>query len=85
MINLIKNIQLEQNSAHSTTNKRQNMNLLELTIKQKIALGFATIGFLLLAGSSFFYRSLNQIQTAHTNIQTLAHPVQSHSNSLQHS
>jgi methyl-accepting chemotaxis protein len=59
------------------------MNLLELTIKQKIALGFATIGVLLLAGSSFFYRSLNQIQTANTNIETLAQPVQSQSNSLQ--
>jgi len=59
------------------------MNLLELTIKQKIALGFATIGVLLLAGSSFFYRSLNQIQTANTNIEILAQPVQSQSNSLQ--
>ena len=59
------------------------MNLLELTIKQKIALGFATIGVLLLAGSSFFYRSLTQIQTANTNIEILAQPVQSQSNALQ--
>ncbi|UJF21215.1 methyl-accepting chemotaxis protein [Shewanella sp. OMA3-2] len=59
------------------------MNLLELTIKQKIALGFATIGVLLLAGSSFFYRSLTQIQTANTNIEILAVPVQTQSNALQ--
>ncbi|QIR14088.1 methyl-accepting chemotaxis protein [Shewanella aestuarii] len=57
--------------------------MLELTIKQKIALGFATIGILLIAGSSFFYRSLNQIQTANANIQTLAVPVQNQTNALQ--
>ena len=63
--------------------KGPQMNLLELTIKQKIALGFATIGVLLLAGSSFFYRSLTQIQTANTNIEILAVPVQTQSNALQ--
>ncbi|MGZ9897856.1 methyl-accepting chemotaxis protein [Shewanella gaetbuli] len=57
--------------------------MFELTIKQKIALGFATIGILLLAGSSFFYRSLSQINTANTNIETLAVPVQTQSNTLQ--
>jgi methyl-accepting chemotaxis protein len=57
--------------------------MLELTIKQKIALGFASIGLLLLVGSSFFYRSLSQIQTANINIETLAVPVQNQSNALQ--
>ncbi|QBF84024.1 methyl-accepting chemotaxis protein [Shewanella maritima] len=54
-----------------------------LTIKQKIALGFAAIGILLLAGSSFFYRSLNQIQTANNKIELVAVPVQNQSNDLQ--
>ncbi|AZG75128.1 methyl-accepting chemotaxis protein [Shewanella livingstonensis] len=57
--------------------------MFELTIKQKIALGFASIGLLLLTGSSFFYSSLNQIQTANDNIETLAVPVQNQSNALQ--
>jgi methyl-accepting chemotaxis protein len=59
------------------------MTMFELTIKQKIALGFASIGLLLLVGSSFFYRSLNQIQTANNNIETLAVPVKNKSNALQ--
>jgi CHASE3 domain sensor protein len=59
------------------------MTMFELTIKQKIALGFASIGLLLLVGSSFFYHSLDQIQTANTNIETLAVPVQNKSNALQ--
>ncbi|MBB1437107.1 HAMP domain-containing protein [Shewanella sp. SG41-4] len=57
--------------------------MFELTIKQKIALGFASIGLLLLAGSSFFYHSLSKIQTANVNIETLAVPVQNQSNALQ--
>ncbi|PKH29472.1 methyl-accepting chemotaxis protein [Shewanella sp. ALD9] len=57
--------------------------MFELTIKQKIALGFASIGLLLLAGSSFFYHSLSKIQTANINIETLAVPVQNQSNALQ--
>ena len=59
------------------------MTMLMLTIKQKVALGFASIGILLLAGSSFFYRSLSQIQTANNNIEILAVPVQNQSNALQ--
>ncbi|MGX9459941.1 methyl-accepting chemotaxis protein [Shewanella sp. A14] len=59
------------------------MTIFELTIKQKVALGFASIGLLLLAGSSFFYHSLNQIQTANNNIETLAVPVKNQSNALQ--
>ncbi|WP_220493722.1 methyl-accepting chemotaxis protein [Shewanella sp. SG41-4] len=59
------------------------MTIFELTIKQKIALGFASIGLLLLAGSSFFYHSLSKIQTANVNIETLAVPVQNQSNALQ--
>ncbi|PKH99683.1 methyl-accepting chemotaxis protein [Shewanella sp. 11B5] len=59
------------------------MTIFELTIKQKIALGFASIGLLLLAGSSFFYHSLSKIQTANINIETLAVPVQNQSNALQ--
>ncbi|WP_394129777.1 methyl-accepting chemotaxis protein [Shewanella maritima] len=53
------------------------------TIKQKIALGFAAIALLLIAGSSFFYRSLSQIQAANHNIESIAVPVQSQSNELQ--
>lgn len=56
-----------------------------LTIKQKIALGFASIGMLLIAGSSFFYRSLSQIDTANHNIESIAVPVQNQSNELQKS
>jgi len=59
------------------------MAMFEFTIKQKIALGFSSIGLLLLVGSSFFYGSLNQIQTANNNIETLAVPVQNQSNGLQ--
>ncbi|MBB1268187.1 methyl-accepting chemotaxis protein [Shewanella sp. SR44-3] len=57
--------------------------MLNITIKQKIALGFASIGILLLAGTSFFYSSLNKIQTANFNIETLAVPVKQQSNQLQ--
>jgi methyl-accepting chemotaxis protein len=57
--------------------------MLNMKIKQKIALGFASIGLLLLAGTSFFYASLNKIQTANKNIETLAIPVQQQSNQLQ--
>ena len=58
-------------------------NMVQLTIKQKIALGFGSIGILLVIGSSFFYRSLAHIQTANTNIATVAVPVQNYSNELQ--
>ncbi|WP_153913433.1 methyl-accepting chemotaxis protein [Shewanella sp. TC10] len=57
--------------------------MVQLTIKQKIALGFGSIGILLVIGSSFFYRSLAHIQTANTNIATVAVPVQNYSNELQ--
>lgn len=59
------------------------MTMFTLTIKQKIALGFASIGILLIAGSSFFYRSLSKIQTANSNIEVLAVPVQNQSTALQ--
>jgi methyl-accepting chemotaxis protein len=57
--------------------------MISMTIKQKIALGFSSIGLLLLAGTSFFYASLNKIQTANKNIETIAIPVQQQSNQLQ--
>ncbi|MCE9685149.1 methyl-accepting chemotaxis protein [Shewanella sp. AS16] len=57
--------------------------MLQLTIKQKVTLGFGTIGALLIAGSSFFYQSLTRIHTANANIETLAVPVQKQSNALQ--
>ncbi|MGI2186784.1 HAMP domain-containing methyl-accepting chemotaxis protein [Shewanella oncorhynchi] len=57
--------------------------MLTLTIKQKIIFSFSAIGVLLIAGSSFFYYSLSQVQTAYQNIETLAVPVQKQSNSLQ--
>ncbi len=56
---------------------------LPLTIKQKIIMGFSTIGILLIAGSSFFYNSLMQISTANSNVELLAVPVQKQSNALQ--
>ena len=56
---------------------------LPLTIKQKIIMGFSTIGILLVAGSIFFYNSLNQISQANTNVELLAVPVQKQSNALQ--
>jgi methyl-accepting chemotaxis protein len=56
---------------------------LPLTIKQKIIMGFSTIGILLIAGSSFFYSSLTQIKTANSNVELLAVPVQNQSNALQ--
>jgi len=56
---------------------------LQLTIKQKIILGFSTIGILLIAGSSFFYYSLNSISIANRNVETIAVPVQKQSNALQ--
>ncbi|MBU2970371.1 methyl-accepting chemotaxis protein [Pseudoalteromonas sp. C2R02] len=56
---------------------------LQLTIKQKIILGFSTIGILLIAGSSFFYYSLNSISIANSNVETIAVPVQKQSNALQ--
>ncbi|WP_042145295.1 MULTISPECIES: methyl-accepting chemotaxis protein [unclassified Pseudoalteromonas] len=59
------------------------MYYLQLTIKQKIILGFSTIGVLLIAGSSFFYYSLNSISNANRNVETIAVPVQKQSNALQ--
>ena len=56
---------------------------LPLTIKQKIIMGFSTIGILLVAGSIFFYNSLTQISQANTNVELLAVPVQKQSNALQ--
>jgi methyl-accepting chemotaxis protein len=56
---------------------------LPLTIKQKIIMGFSTIGILLVAGSIFFYNSLMQISTANSNVERLAVPVQKQSNALQ--
>ncbi|AWB57113.1 methyl-accepting chemotaxis protein [Colwellia sp. Arc7-D] len=59
------------------------MYKLPLTIKQKIIMGFSTIGILLVAGSIFFYNSLNQISQANSNVELLAVPVQKQSNALQ--
>ncbi|PAJ74318.1 methyl-accepting chemotaxis protein [Pseudoalteromonas sp. NBT06-2] len=59
------------------------MSHLQATIKQKIILGFSTIGILLIAGSSFFYYSLNSISIANRNVETIAVPVQKQSNALQ--
>jgi len=56
---------------------------LPLTIKQKIIMGFSTIGILLVAGSIFFYNSLTQISQANSNVELLAVPVQKQSNALQ--
>ena len=56
---------------------------LPLTIKQKIIMGFSTIGILLVAGSIFFYNSLTQISTANSNVELLAVPVQKQSSALQ--
>ncbi|WP_085299575.1 methyl-accepting chemotaxis protein [Cognaticolwellia mytili] len=56
---------------------------LPLTIKQKIIMGFTTIGILLVAGSIFFYNSLTQISTANSNVERLAVPVQKQSSALQ--
>jgi len=59
------------------------MYKLPLTIKQKIIMGFSTIGILLVAGSIFFYNSLAQISQANSNVELLAVPVQKHSSGLQ--
>ncbi|MBA6289555.1 methyl-accepting chemotaxis protein [Colwellia sp. MB3u-4] len=56
---------------------------LPLTIKQKIIMGFSTIGILLVAGSLFFYNSLTQISKANSNVELLAVPVQKQSSALQ--
>ncbi|MBA6291124.1 methyl-accepting chemotaxis protein [Colwellia sp. MB3u-70] len=56
---------------------------LPLTIKQKIIMGFSTIGILLVAGSLFFYHSLTQISKANSNVELLAVPVQKQSSALQ--
>ncbi|MBW0280810.1 methyl-accepting chemotaxis protein [Shewanella xiamenensis] len=57
--------------------------MLTLSIKQKMLLSFSAIGILLLAGNSFFYYSLYQVQISYSNIETLAIPVQKQSNNLQ--
>ncbi len=59
------------------------MQKLPLTIKLKIIMGFSTIGILLVAGSIFSYNSLTQIETANSNVELLAVPVQKQSSSLQ--
>lgn len=56
---------------------------LSLTIKQKIIMGFSTIGILLIASSIFFYNSLTQISQANSNVELLAVPVQKQSSALQ--
>jgi methyl-accepting chemotaxis protein len=56
---------------------------LSLTIKQKIIMGFSTIGILLIASSIFFYNSLTQISKANSNVELLAVPVQKQSSALQ--
>jgi len=58
-------------------------SMLTLSIKQKMLLSFSAIGILLLAGNSFFYYSLHQVQISYSNIETLAVPVQKQSDSLQ--
>ncbi|WP_076413382.1 methyl-accepting chemotaxis protein [Shewanella sp. UCD-KL12] len=57
--------------------------MIQLSIRQKIILGFSAIGVLLLAATGFFYQSLSQISSANLDIETLAVPVQKQSNSLQ--
>ena len=59
------------------------MSSLQLTIRQKITLGFSTIAILLVAASSFFYISLGQISQANNNVKTIAIPVQEQSKALQ--
>ncbi|MBB1421020.1 HAMP domain-containing protein [Pseudoalteromonas sp. SG43-7] len=53
-----------------------------IAIKTKLIFAFATIGFLMLASSSFFYWSLGQINHATSDIETLAVPVQQQSHAL---
>jgi hypothetical protein len=65
------------------TNLGVSMFNLPLTIKQKIIMGFSTIGVLLVAGSIFSYNSLTQISRANSNVEVLAIPVQKQSNALQ--
>ncbi|AQS35495.1 methyl-accepting chemotaxis sensory transducer [Shewanella psychrophila] len=55
----------------------------QLSIRQKIILGFSAIGVLLITASSFFYQSLSHISRANLDIETLAVPVQKQSNALQ--
>ncbi len=55
----------------------------ELSIKQKIILGFSAIGALLIAASGFFFVSLQSISSANHNIGTIAVPVQQQSKELQ--
>ncbi|QFU20614.1 methyl-accepting chemotaxis protein [Shewanella eurypsychrophilus] len=55
----------------------------QVSIRQKIILGFSAIGLLLLTASSFFYQSLSHISRANLDIETLAVPVQKQSNVLQ--
>ncbi|BAJ00175.1 methyl-accepting chemotaxis protein [Shewanella violacea] len=55
----------------------------QLSIRQKIILGFSTIGILLIAASGFFYQSLSHISRANLDIETIAVPVQKQSNALQ--
>ncbi|MBE0364698.1 methyl-accepting chemotaxis protein [Pseudoalteromonas ulvae UL12] len=59
------------------------MSSMQLTIRQKITLGFSTIAILLVAASSFFYVSLGQISHANNNVKTIAIPVQEQSKALQ--
>ncbi|MGS0498572.1 methyl-accepting chemotaxis protein [Pseudoalteromonas sp. S1727] len=53
-----------------------------IAIKTKLIFSFATIGFLMLASSGFFYWSLGKIDHATSDIETLAVPVQQQSNAL---
>lgn len=53
-----------------------------IAIKTKLIFAFATIGFLMLASSGFFYWSLGKINHATSDIETLAVPVQQQSNAL---
>ncbi|MEH6394629.1 methyl-accepting chemotaxis protein [Pseudoalteromonas sp.] len=53
-----------------------------IAIKTKLIFAFATIGFLMLASSGFFYWSLGKIHHATSDIETLAVPVQQQSNAL---
>ncbi|MPY25421.1 methyl-accepting chemotaxis protein [Shewanella psychropiezotolerans] len=55
----------------------------QLSIRQKIILGFGAIGVLLITASSFFYQSLRLISRANLDIETIAVPVQKQSNALQ--
>ncbi|WP_105167720.1 methyl-accepting chemotaxis protein [Pseudoalteromonas sp. T1lg23B] len=57
--------------------------LKQLTIKQKIILGFTSLGILLLISSSLAYTALKQINHANTEVKSVALPILKTANTLQ--